>query len=280
MWGIENQDDEASDRLPARLPRTIEGAIQATRELGLDYLWVDKYCIPQHNEEEKRNQINNMHRIYQQAHVTIVAAAGTGPHYGLPGLSFSRAPPAHIVIDNRSFVALPGHPLLDGAVQQSRWKTRAWTYQEEFFSRRILYFTDSQVVFNCKQNSTGIEDPIRNHAHPEVRPFIDDPQYEISWVHVPGYIKSSLEMDKHICTINERQITYETDRVNTIAGIFSHLKATGKIMGHLSGVPIWGKHTEWTLKNGSWDAEAGFLSGLAWLMASPEGRRSEFPSWT
>lgn len=268
-------DDEFGDGLPAQLPRTIEDAFQATRELGLDYLWVDKYCIPQRNEKEKDNQIRNMDGIYQQAHVTIVAAAGNGPDHGLPGVSLPRAFPAHILIEDRLFVGLPAHPLRGGAIQQSRWNTRAWTYQEKFFSRRILYFTDSQVVFNCKQNSTGIEDPIRNYAHSEVRHLVDDDGYDRR--HSPGaeLFFTRTELNHHIRTVNGRQITYETDRINTLAGIFNHLVAEDIITGHLSGIPIL-RHHDGRLIN--W--ESGFLSGLAWSMDNPEGRRSEFPSWS
>jgi hypothetical protein len=32
---------------------------------------------------------------------------------------------------------------------RSAWMTRGWTYQEAVFSKRRLYFTEYQVVFEC-----------------------------------------------------------------------------------------------------------------------------------
>lgn len=279
VWGVQQLPKEAHDGLAALLPRTIEDAIQATRELGLDYLWVDKYCIPQHNEKEKQNQINNMHRVYRQAYVTLVAAAGTGPDHGLPGVSCPRTFLPHTLVDKRLFVGLPGNPLQGGAVQQSPWNTRAWTYQENFFSRRILYFTDSQVVFNCKQKSIGIEDPIRNHALSEPHPLIDDPTYYEGMEDQMQAFFESNDMRNHIMAATERQITYETDRINTIAGILSHMKAKRSIMGHLSGVPIWTGFVSFAPLPGK-SAKDGFFSGLAWSMDYSKGRRVEFPSWS
>ncbi|XP_044724639.1 uncharacterized protein HRG_02535 [Hirsutella rhossiliensis] len=37
-------------------------------------------------------------------------------------------------------------------VRNRRWNTRGWTYQELLLSRRLLFFTDSQVYFQCMSN--------------------------------------------------------------------------------------------------------------------------------
>jgi hypothetical protein len=58
----------------------------ATKELGFRYHWVDRYCTPQRNSEEKRRLIQNMGTIYRASAVTPIAAAGSGPDYGLPGI--------------------------------------------------------------------------------------------------------------------------------------------------------------------------------------------------
>lgn len=85
VWGTESDLGQPSHVTLGELPRTIEDAIYATLELGFRYLWIDRYCIDQAIEAEKHHTINNMDIIYQGADLTIIAAAGDGPHTGLPG---------------------------------------------------------------------------------------------------------------------------------------------------------------------------------------------------
>ena len=52
VWGqTSNVDPTLAPRtsLPPQLPRTIEDTILVTQRLGFRYLWVDRYCIPQHD---------------------------------------------------------------------------------------------------------------------------------------------------------------------------------------------------------------------------------------
>ncbi|KAL9619379.1 MAG: hypothetical protein Q9160_005974 [Pyrenula sp. 1 TL-2023] len=75
--------------LPTRLPLTIEDAILATRALNIKHLWVDRHCISGTDEKKKILQIKQMDQIYHQAEVTLVAAAGRDPSFGLPGVFFA-----------------------------------------------------------------------------------------------------------------------------------------------------------------------------------------------
>ena len=62
-------------------PKVIKDAFLVTKKLGYRYLWVDRYCIVQDDAQEKHQQIKNMGSIYENARVTIVAAAGSDPTY-------------------------------------------------------------------------------------------------------------------------------------------------------------------------------------------------------
>lgn len=61
-------------------------AVEVTNKLGLQYLWVDRLCINQADDNEKAYLISKMTTIYEEAELTIVAAAGTGASHGLPGI--------------------------------------------------------------------------------------------------------------------------------------------------------------------------------------------------
>ncbi|KAH8778471.1 heterokaryon incompatibility protein-domain-containing protein, partial [Diaporthe sp. PMI_573] len=147
-WGPNEKACENQDKLPQCLPPTIEDALLVTRELDIRYIWIDRYCIPQHgNAEVKGQQIKNMHRIYRGAEVTIVAAAGESPEYGLPGVSRKMSIPPRLKIGNQKFACIPPDPQL--LIESSTWSSRGWTYQEGLLSRRRLVFTDQQSYFQC-----------------------------------------------------------------------------------------------------------------------------------
>ena len=65
--------------------QTVSDAIIVTRQLGLRYLWVDKHCIPE-DEEEQQCQIQKMDFIYGNAYATLIGSAGADANHGLPGI--------------------------------------------------------------------------------------------------------------------------------------------------------------------------------------------------
>jgi hypothetical protein len=68
------------------IPQTIKDAMSVCSALGVQYLWVDRYCIDQNNTEEGHHLIFNMDKIYQRGHPAIIASARPDPHDGLPGV--------------------------------------------------------------------------------------------------------------------------------------------------------------------------------------------------
>lgn len=134
--------------LSEALPRTILDSIEVCKSLGMRYLWVDRYCIDQSNAEEVHEQVSQMDSIYENAVITLVAAAGSDAESGLPGAGSTprEASPA-VQIGKLQVAGTKPHPYWE--IPQSRWATRGWTFQEEVVSRRRLVFTNSQVYFEC-----------------------------------------------------------------------------------------------------------------------------------
>lgn len=88
-WGtlepipIPAEDRPDGVRLATQVALTIEDAIKATLYLGLQYLWVDQYCVEQIDKEIQARQIGQMHQVYNDAQVTLVAAIGGDANSGL-----------------------------------------------------------------------------------------------------------------------------------------------------------------------------------------------------
>ncbi|EPE32883.1 hypothetical protein GLAREA_05895 [Glarea lozoyensis ATCC 20868] len=134
--------------VPQFIPNTIADAISVTLDLGYKYLWVDKYCIDQNNPAARSLQIAQMCEIYTEATLTIVAAAD---RIGLPGVGQTpRVPQANFTRgDTMVFSTTPG---VRSQLRNSQWSSRGWTFQEEYFSGRRLYFTEHEMIFQCPQN--------------------------------------------------------------------------------------------------------------------------------
>lgn len=125
-------------RLPRNLPRGIENAMEATTEMGFRYLWIDRYCIRQDDDSAaKHAQIQNMNLVYGSSALTIIAAAGLDPSYGLPGIgSTARDEQQSVRIGNRTVVVINND--VKEQIRASKWDSRAWTYQEAYLSKRRL----------------------------------------------------------------------------------------------------------------------------------------------
>ncbi|RYO81239.1 hypothetical protein DL766_005330 [Monosporascus sp. MC13-8B] len=154
VWGGSSathreRKDESGRRLVASsLPATISDAITVTRGLGYQYLWIDKFCIDQDNSEVKHDQIKQMGAIYEQAELTIIAAAGIDENHGLPGVGRTPRPSQWIAQFHGADVIWTPDPHY--SIRSSKWSTRGWTFQEGLLSRRRLVFTEDQVYFECK----------------------------------------------------------------------------------------------------------------------------------
>ena len=145
----ELQKDDALTRIGSKIPRVIRDSIDVVANLGEKYLWVDALCIVQ-DGPSKPAEISRMDTIYGGAVLTIVACAGVDANANLPGLHLEsrRSGQSSEIIDDMCLVNKL--PELAGLLQKSRWESRAWTFQERVLSKRCLYFTDSQVYFQCR----------------------------------------------------------------------------------------------------------------------------------
>lgn len=125
VWGEKAATEQASGpELPEDLPKTIEDSMFVALNLGVPYLWVDRYCIDQYNDEEKHSIIQRMDRIYKGAELTIFAAVGSDPRHGLPGIRGTTRKPQYLLSgEETTYVAAEE---VAAEITQSTWATRGW----------------------------------------------------------------------------------------------------------------------------------------------------------
>lgn len=154
------------------LPLTIRQAIDVTRILGINYLWVDSLCILQDDEDDWQRESQRMGKIFQNATCTIAATAARHCNEGLFLGREVDTKPATTLFTSGDFVRIAcntsdqslgdmyigtvrryGWSSLDfnSEVNQSRWKTRGWVVQERILSRRILHFGKRQLYWECQE---------------------------------------------------------------------------------------------------------------------------------
>lgn len=144
------------------LPPTIRDAMKVTKDIGMDYLWVDALCILQDSKEDISRNVAGAGLIYSGAAVTIIASSNSNPNDGLPGAGTVPRSKGQIreTVQGMCLTTVFHNPrgqLED--IEKSIWNTRAWTYQERQLSRRPVYFTESEMVFMCP-HATYFEDTV------------------------------------------------------------------------------------------------------------------------
>ncbi len=149
------------------LPRLFQDAVIVTRRLGLRFLWVDALCIVQDNRKDWETQSSHMSDIFEGAYVTLAATTCPNsderflierpskvkiPYTNTTGKKFliiARETTDHsAVADDHSptWGLSMGSPLLiSGPLMQ-----RAWVLQEQVLCSRILHYTSTELIFECR----------------------------------------------------------------------------------------------------------------------------------
>lgn len=65
------------------LPKTFEHAVEATRKLGVRYLWIDSLCIVQDDPSDWMREAALMHKVYRHAWCNLSATAARNSNAGL-----------------------------------------------------------------------------------------------------------------------------------------------------------------------------------------------------
>lgn len=214
------------------IPQTVRDAFEITKLLGERYLWIDSLCIDQ-DETITSKGLNSMHHIYANSIICLIALAGTSANHGLRGFQGISAPrhiEQHIfnIADGErvSWFTEPKWMLDDeqqfykhepSAVEGSGYNERGWTYQENLFARRRLFFTDTLLRWTCECAAWGEESYEKlKVVHPPSASGIST-----YWMDDAGPDLSIIRF--LAANFSSRYLTYEADTLRAFLGVQNHI---------------------------------------------------------
>jgi hypothetical protein len=285
IWGSSTEVSENPSKLPETLPNTIKDAIIVAKELGYRYLWVDRYCIDQANEGEKADQCGKMDIIYQNAELTIIAAIGQDPTYGLPGVSLRKRKPQHLTTCSKigKHFLISTQSWSKEVVETTKWKTRAWTYQEGLLSRRRLVFAEEQMYFECygMYCYESVHFPLQTLHRKDMQSFKSVFCSEkLIGIFPKGVGTTSIEIVQRIEEYSGLNLTNPSDILRGMLGIFNAFQRSRLGIYHCLGIPILPSITQGVKPIEGWTPSMGFFFGLFWDLQERSERRNGFPSWS
>lgn len=173
------------DNIPyTDLPVLYKDAINLTRQLGLQYIWIDSLCIIQGDEADFFDQGSKMALIYEGSHIVF---SSTSSHNGdIPLFNecepfgkivgetkageeftiYARKACSHQVLGNELILEGQGYMMKDCSMswdvegtEDERFHVvgsenyplhhRAWCYQERILGLRVLHFARQEMLFEC-----------------------------------------------------------------------------------------------------------------------------------
>ncbi|KAF9880689.1 het domain-containing protein [Colletotrichum karsti] len=152
-----NTDTLSQDIPWDSIPKTYQDAIWVTRQLGIDYIWIDTLCIVQDDPDDWHRESVQMKTVYGQSYLNIAASHGNNSNAGLfvtrnmpqkyPAYSVPSAP--DILVRQQPYRTHGDF----GSNYSSHFKwpllKRGWVLQERLLSPRVVYFDTEELKWEC-----------------------------------------------------------------------------------------------------------------------------------
>ena len=230
-WGAKNNPVLLTANLHARqteglawdlLPQTFQDAFKVASWFGWDWLWIDSLCIIQDSQSDWRAEAAMMDKVYQNAQINISADLGEDSRAGC----FSKRTKEDITPLEVAHQGAKGSWLATtenafGWMGSTTSLSRAWIHRERQLSRRILHFTENELVWECcGLGKAGFASETMPGGAPFDQLFDGETKFQIEWSEAddPSEISAEARLVKvhqlwnSTCEgLSKKSVTYASD---------------------------------------------------------------------
>ncbi|OCL15225.1 HET-domain-containing protein [Glonium stellatum] len=236
-WGTGPLLTTSSENLKSRkicidwlsLPALFQDAIIITRQLGMRYLWIDAMCIIQDSKEDWECESAKMGSIYEHSYITIAAATSenSGSHCltercKVIKLQYLNTKGKASTLNVRKVLDHHPDPSEDAPARPKGPLTnRAWALQEHVLCSRVLHYTSTELIFECRT-------AYRCECMPSPKRFATTPAL------IPKMLSSGKKhgawaaWHRVIAQYTKRRLTIPSDKLPAISGIASKIQDATK----------------------------------------------------
>ncbi|TVY38528.1 hypothetical protein LOCC1_G007610 [Lachnellula occidentalis] len=198
-------------RIPSTaLTKTFRDAIDTSRYLGLQYLWIDSLCIIQDDPNDWDVESSRMADVYGNSSLNIAAS---GAADGNAGLFFARDSFWRSQIQLKDgdksslYDCCPWYHDFD--FTRSPLECRGWARQERILPRRTLHFAETQIFWECEKKFSSEFFPCDCVGVP--------PEHD--WNSLPKPPFDCGQWMSMIGVYSRCKLTYSSDKLVAISGI-------------------------------------------------------------
>jgi hypothetical protein len=223
------------------LPANFQDAVTITRELGLQYLWVDTLCILQDSKSDWEYESKHMGPVYRDASLTISAISSKCSTEGILKFSLETSlDPSpvtmSIAIEDGSDVTVRierrnlHEEDLRELKSRSPLASRGWTLQEEVLSSRILYYGKRQIYWRCGQGYQALDGTPPANRFPELYMELSDVVRSLTNPDASSQLTTQfsrqyiLDMYYELVKLySNRNLTFDSDKLPALSGLSQQL---------------------------------------------------------
>jgi hypothetical protein len=276
------------------LPATIRDCLVIAATLSISYVWIDALCIIQDSASDWASESAKMGGIYHGSLLTIAAAASSHSDGGCFNTTsrprFSCHYPREESYKHSDIVVLENilqdgsksrlyfimgkadkegcsqDDIYDNEVVNGPLSKRAWVFQEQMLSRRVIYYAESQIFWDCEHCRLS-EDNWPQSEYSQIYPIAgyDEPMSTSEIVEkwyaeaVEIYSARSLShaTDKLVAISAAAKATYLNRHVDYFAGLWKDCMMVGLIWERSSPGH---KSTRYSCPSWSWASQETSVS--------------------
>jgi hypothetical protein len=263
----------------AKLPKTFRDAVNVTRALGIQYIWIDSLCIVQDDMGDWEQEAAKMASIYEGSFLTLAAVDSYNSNGGL--FLETVTPPVHFEFRPRAasgsktaFIRTLLQPRSNYDklhLHNAPLYRRGWVFQEMMLSPRSIHFREHQMYWRCaaglRSEDGTLDESQEKHGHLNLFDKVGRRKYDFSkpsssngtwWTWVEYY--------------TSRMLTKQEDRIPAMTGMIRHFQ---RLTGDKPILGLWEKSFITDLNWGySGQVTNAPLMGPSWSWLSHSGQNT------